>query len=230
MRLLRRFALAGVLLALAPATEAADGIKASATASRDVPADVVNVSFQISERAVPADGAADERSILTMALEEKGLKILERSARYEAGAFDSSYDGSLYDAITGTGTARASVNVQKHVILRVTGFKHVDDVLDILRRHAVRQRVVVTPDHSHAEVVLQELQKEAIESAIAQARRLAEHAGAKSGGVVDLVTQRESAGFCNNPSLNLIDPPRVGELPLLRFSVIANVVLSVKAE
>jgi uncharacterized protein YggE len=229
MGLLRRFALAGALLALAPAAEAADGIKASATASRDVPADVVNVSFQISERAVPAEGTADERSILIKALEEKGLKILERSARYDPGAFDSSSDGSLYDAITGTG-ARASINLQKHVILRVTGFKRVDDVLDILRRHAVRQRVVVTPDHSHAEVVLQELQKEAIESAIVQARKLAEHAGAKSGGVVDLVTQRESAGFCNNPSLNLIDPPRAGELPLLRFSVIANVVLGVKAE
>ena len=55
-------------------------------------------------------------------------------------------------------------------------------------------------DHSTAEAVRQDLRKEAIESAIAHARRLAAQAGVKTGGVVDLTTQPTGVGTVIPPA------------------------------
>jgi uncharacterized protein YggE len=222
-------ALAGVLLLSAPASQAADGIKASATATREVPADVLIVTFQVTERIVPGEGAEDKRSVLAKALEDRGFQVLERSARYLpiAGAYGSQF----------TAGAREPVEVRKHVTFRITGFKQIGDVLDVLGRHGVRP-VTLGADHSTAEAVRQDLRKEAIESAILHARRLAAQAGVKAGGVVDLATQPTGVGtvippgFVTTPGLDqsLIDPPQPGELPRLRITVTANVVLAVRSD
>jgi hypothetical protein len=232
-------ALAGVLLISTSAAQAADGIKASATAARDVPADILVVTFQVKERIVPGEEAGGQRAILAKALEERGLQILERSARLlpAAGAY------SQFSGISGTGGMRDAVEVRKLAIFRITGFKRIDDVLDILGRHGVRQQVSLGADHSRAEAVRQELRKEAIEGAIAQARRLAAQAGVKAGGVIDLTTQPPQtvltpgiaispSPFVPAPSIdqNLIDPPQPGELPRLRFTVTASVVLAIRSD
>jgi hypothetical protein len=228
-------ALAGVLLLSASATQAADGIKASATATRAVPADVLVVTFQITERVVPGEGAEDKRSVLAKVLEDGGLKILESSSRYlpMAGAY-----GSQFNAIASAGSSREPVEVRKVATFRITGFRRIEDVLDILGRHGVRQYVSLGADHSKAEAVRQDLRKEAIEAAIAHARRLAAQAGVKAGGVIDLATQPPQAGLVFpagfSPALgvdqNLLDPPRPGELPRLRFTATANIVLAVKPD
>jgi uncharacterized protein YggE len=231
-------ALAGVLLISAPATRAADGIKAAATASREVPADILVVSFQLTERIVPGDPApatADQRGMLAKALEGNGLEVLSRSARYmpNTGVYGA------HQSVSSAGTAREPIDVRKLVTFRVTGFKRIDDVLDVLGRHGVRQNLSLSADHSRAEAVREELRKEAIESAIAQARQLAARAGVKTGGVVDLATQ--PPGFAaawsvpHYPTVvgvdqSLIDARQPGELPRLRFTVTANVVLAIKPE
>jgi len=236
-------ALASVLILSVSSAEAVDGIKASATASREVPADILVVTFQISERAVPGEGAADQRTILTKALEEKGLKILEASTRY--GALVGTYGGGQSNVISSTGSVRDAVEVRKTVAFRVTGFKRIDDVLDIVGRHGVRQNLSLIVDHSKAEAIRQELQKEAIARAIAQARSLAATAGVKTGGVVDLATHpgysylsgtagtyAQIAGLLGltGTDQTLIDPVQPGELPRLKFSVTANVVLGIKSD
>jgi uncharacterized protein YggE len=237
-RLRWTLALAGALLISAPASQAADGIRASAMAVRDVPADILMVTFNMTERIVPSEGARDQRDILAKALEEKGLRVLERTSRHLP--MMAPYGASQVNAISSTGALREPIEVRRTVAFRVTGYKRIDDVLDAFGRHGVRQ-VSLVPYHSSVETVRQELRKEAIERAIAQARRLAAQAGVKTGGVIDLATQPPQtgpAGFIPDsvvaPGIataqNLIDPRQPGELPRLRITVTANVVLAIKQD
>jgi uncharacterized protein YggE len=225
-------ALAGALLILASPVRAADGIKAWGAASREVPADILVVSFQITERIVPGEDAGDRRGMLAKALEEKGIKVLERSARYIA----SPGGYSAYRPISSAGEAREPIDVRRLVTFRVTGFKRIEDVLEVLGRHGVRQNVTVGADHSRAEALREELRTEAVASAIARARRLAAHAGVKTGGVVDLATQPSQTypvaytAHVLGTDQSLIDARRPGELPRLRFTASANVVLAIRAD
>jgi uncharacterized protein YggE len=224
--------LTATLLLSASASRAADGIKASATAIRHVPADLLLVSFNIAERIVPGEIGGDRRDALAKALEEKGLRVLERTARYLPTV--ATYGGGQLSA--SSGALRDPIEVRRHVTFRLAGFKRIDDVIDALGRHGIRQ-VNLGPYHSGAEAVRQELRKEAIASAIAQARRLAALAGVKTGGVIDLATQPPQTGIVATgiaPGLvtdqNLIDPKQPGDLPLLRITVTASVVLAIKPE
>jgi hypothetical protein len=236
-------AFASALLFSPSAVQAADGIKASATATRDVPADIVVVSFHITERVALSDGISDSRLILARALEEKGLTILEKSARYQGIRAANAADPS--SVILSAGSGRDPIVLRKHVAFRITGFRRIDDVLDVVGRHGLRTSVTLVADHSRADAVREELRKEAVERAIAQARTLASNAGVKTGGVVDLATQPGSAALIGTPvghgqvvflpdstvsDQTLIDPPQPGELPRLRLSVTANIVLSIKSD
>ncbi len=227
-------ALAGVLLLFASASQAADGIKATTAAHREVPADILVVSFTMTERIVPGEAAADPRDILAKAMEEKGLRVLTKSVRYFANP--SAY--GVPKIAANAGNAREPFDVRKQATFRITGFKRIEDVLEVLGRHGLHQTIILNADHSRAEAVREELRKEAIESAIAEARRLAAHAGVKTGGVVDLITQPSQAvhGMAAHyaPGVgvdqNLIDARQPGELPRLKLAVTASVVLAIKAD
>jgi len=219
-------ALAGGLVLSASASQAADGIKGAGRASREVPADVLTVTFNVTER---AGEGADQRTMVARALEEKGLKILESSARFLAAPPPS------YSAQWSSGGAREGLQIRSIAAFRITGFKQMDEVLDILARQGVRQLLTLTADHSRADAVREELRKEAVENAIASARRVASEAGVKAGGVVDVTVPYISGVAMPQPyampiDQALIDPPRPGELPRLRLVVTANVVLAVKAD
>src|SRR5262249_26972494 len=112
-----------------------------------------------------------------------------------------------------------------------------EEVLDILGRQGVRQLLTLAADHSRADAVREELRKEAVENAIANARRVAAEAGVKTGGVVDILVPPTYVGGATMPQSYampigqaLIEPPRPGELPRLRLVVTANVVLAVKSD
>ena len=92
------------------------------------------MTFQVTERIVPGTGAGDQRGVLAKLLEDRGFQVLEKSARYLpiAGAY-----GSQFSAISITADAREPVEVRKHVTFRVTGFKQIGDVLDVLGRRIV---------------------------------------------------------------------------------------------
>jgi uncharacterized protein YggE len=227
-------ALAGALLLFASASQAADGIKASASASREVPADILSVSFTMTERFVPGEGSGDPRGIFAKSLEEKGIQVLTRSARHFANP--SAYGAP--NMIKRQGDAREPFDVRRQATFRITGFKHIEDVLEVLGRHGLHHAVTLSADHSKAEAVRAELRKEAIERAIAEARHLAAHAGVKTSGVLDLNTQPSltvpglavpyAPGF--GVDQNLIDAGQPGELPRVKLTVTANVVLGIKAD
>jgi uncharacterized protein YggE len=232
-------ALASALLILAAPVRAADGIKASATAVREVPVDILTLTINMTERIAPGESAADQRDILSKALEAKGLRVLERTVRYLPTP-GGTYGASQFNLFSNSGAARDPIEVRNVATFRITGFKRVQDVLEILGRHGVRPPAV-TAHHSKAEEVRQELRKEAIERAIAQARRLAAQAGVKTGGVLDLSTQPPQtlppgfgggiyAAFVPGQDLSLIDPRQPGELPRLRITVSASVVLAIRPE
>src|SRR5262245_23847699 len=111
MRYARRWAavLAGALFPFAPAVHAADGIKASATASREVPADVLVISFQVAERSIAAEAAADPQAALVKVLEKNGLKVLDRSARYLPGGVGTNYGGGQYNIVLSSEGSRDAV-------------------------------------------------------------------------------------------------------------------------
>jgi uncharacterized protein YggE len=234
--------LAIALLLLATAAGAA-GVKATATASRDAPADVMAIAVQVAERAAPGALTESPQAILTKALETKGLKLLERGTRNMsiAGAFGT----RSYNVISSAGDVSDAIEVQKQLVMRITGYKRLNDVLELLARHGVREKLTIGVDHSNAAAVRQELEKEAIGKAIEQAKIWANYAGVKTGRVLDLSVQSASStanimtttptgsvlwapGGAADPTWS--DPEQSGELPRLKLSVTATVVLAITPE
>jgi uncharacterized protein YggE len=235
--------LAIALLLLTTAAGAADGVRATATASRDVPADVMAITVQVGERAAPGALTDSPQAILAKALETKGWKLLERGTRNMsiAGAFGT----RSYNVISSAGDLSDAVEVQKQLVLRVTGYKRLDDVLELLARHGVREKLTIGVDHSNAAAVRQELEKEAIGKAIEQARIWANHAGVKTGRVLDLSVQSVPSTASGMTTITagsmtwvpggavdttLSDPEQSGELPRLKLSATATVTLAITPE
>jgi uncharacterized protein YggE len=241
MRRLPAFALGSAiaLLLLTSAARAADGVKATATASRVVPADIVIVTIPVTERLGPGVQADAQQTTLAKALEGKGWTLLEHGTRgiSMSGAFGT----RAFNVISSAGDVSDAVEVQKQLVFRVTGYKRLDDVLELLARHGVREKLSAGVDHSSAAVVRQELDKEAIGKAIEQAKAWATHAGVKTGRVLDLSVQGVGSAvnlvtmapgsmvFTPNggvdPTLYASEQP--GELPRLKLSVTATVVLAI---
>jgi uncharacterized protein YggE len=237
------FGLAIALILLSTAAGVADGVKATATASRAVPADIMAVAVQVAERAAPGALTESPQAILAKALETKGWKLLERGTRNMsiAGAFGT----RSYNVISNVGDVSDAVEVQKQLVLCITGYKRLDDVLELLARHGVREKLSIGVDHSNAAAVREELEKEAIGKAIEQAKIWANHAGVKIGRVLDLSVQSvpSTANILTTTATGsvfwtpagaadptLYDPEQSGELPRLKLSVTATVVLAITPE
>ncbi len=213
-----------------------DGIRGSGIAVRALPADVVTVSFLATEPAAgQAPDAASSEGQAASALEAAGFKVLEVSKRFlmHKGSEKSSYFSP-------------AASLQTTMTLRVTGFKNFADVLQTLQKTGVKHFSSVVMSSSKAEDVRDELEKEAIEKAVRQARFRAQAAGAKAGGVADLTVSPSLApgteGVRHNyapeparfedwtPGQNLIGRQREGELPQIKYAVTATALLALQTE
>jgi uncharacterized protein YggE len=214
---------------------AADGIKGSAIASRTVPADVVSVAFQIAEPA-PKPGQeknTNELSVLVRGFEVKGIKVLEASEwRLNNAAVDPLAPASSRTKLT------------KRLSLTLAGFKRIEDIADILDENGMSQNVTYTFDSTKFDAIRGDLQREAITKAVAQAQGWARDAGVKTGSVIDLSVS-PVGGYLNTPPAlpyinqiplrwnvdqNLIPPAKEGEPSLMRYTVVASVVLAAKPD
>jgi Protein of unknown function (DUF541) len=233
-------------LALTPAL-AADGIKASGIATRTAPADIVSVGFQIAEPS-PEPGQeknASELSVLVKAFEVKGIKVLEASE--SRLPFINNANTAMVNSI---GSESSRTKFTKHVLLKLTGFKRSEDVADVLDENGIRKDITYTFDSSKFDAIRADLQREAIAIAIAQAHGWAQDADVKTGKVIDLtVLPMIGHNYINhlvlrysilqnmnqnslpwNVDQNLIPPAKDGEPSLMRYTVIATVVLAAKPE
>lgn len=229
--------------------QAADGVKASATASRGVPADIAVLTFAIAERASPSElggGVERQHDAVKTILEARGFSVLGIAFRY--AGMNAAFNTASFNLISADKTVKDPVEVRRNVTFRVTGFKRAEDVLHVLGQAGVRQPITMTVESSKAAAIRSELRREAIELALAHARQLAAWAGAKPGNVVDLavqggqattvrtgastpeqVTVVDTGYFAINPDQTLVDTGAT-ELPTLTLSATAQVVLALRPD
>jgi uncharacterized protein YggE len=208
----------------------ADGISGSGTATRALPADTLTATFQFGGAA--RDAASPETSpeiVLKRVLESKGLKVEEASARYDyAMAFDTirTYPA----AIVPPGGAVPGGQIQGQASIRVTGFKRIIDVTEPLEQNGVRENIFLSFSSSKLKDVFGEMQKEAIQNAIEDARLSARLVGVKTGNVIGLAASSLDSATQYSAKPNLAAPAKEGELPQITFTTTAGVTLAIKPE
>jgi uncharacterized protein YggE len=197
-----------------------------------LPADTLTVTFQFAG-AVRAAGSAESSPevVLKKALESKGIRVQEVSARYDyAMASDSirSYPSTILPP-----AATPGGQVQGQATLRVTGFKRMADVVEVLEQNGVRENIFLGFSASNSKDVRGDMQKEAVEKAIEDARLSARVAGLKTGNVIGVtISPFDNAATSTFSAIkpDLVAPAKEGELPQLTYTVTANVVLAIKPE
>jgi uncharacterized protein YggE len=143
------------------------------------------------------------------------------------------------------GAAALGILIDESAILAVgiTAFKRIAGVLQVLEQNGIRQNVTAHFESSKSEEIKEEVQKEAIEKAIRQAQIWARNAGVKPGAVADLTLTQTTPPPVEpriqilgqiveqwSADQNLINSNKEGELPQLKYSVTASVVLAIKPE
>jgi Protein of unknown function (DUF541) len=189
---------------------AAEGFKATATASRQIPADILMISFHLIERSLPDEESnlrAEELRIRTE-IEGTGAKIASWSARITQTM--SAFNTSVSNYINRTRQEPQPVDTRRDVTVRLTGVKAPELIAGVLGRSGVRQGVNFTWTSTQAEAVREELVGEAAVLAVAKARRLAEKVGGKVGQVLDVTSANDSRSTTYasqaNASFPLIGP------------------------
>ncbi len=180
-----------LLFTLAPAS-AADGIKATAVASREVPADTLVVSFHMIERSLPEqDGRlrAEEQRI-RREIEKAGATVASWTSRI--AIINAGLNTSASNYISPSSTDRQAIDTRRDIRARLTGVTDEEHIAAILGRNGVRHGVTLTWTSSVADKAREDLEFEAAVAAVTKARALAERIGAKAGGVIDLHVQRAS--------------------------------------
>jgi uncharacterized protein YggE len=209
----------------------ADGINGSGTATRMLPADILTVSFQFAGAA--RDAAAAEASpevVLKKVLESKGFKVQEASARYDyAMAFDTirTYPSTILPP----GGSVPGGQIQGQASIRLTGFKRIADVVDVLEQNGVRENIFLSFSSSKSKDVFGDMQREAVDGALEDARLSARVAGVKTGNITAVaISSPDSASALYGTKPNLVAPAKEGELPQITFTVTANVILAIKPD
>lgn len=185
MRLSTMLALVGAVCMWVPAAaHAADGIKATAIATRALPADLLQVTFNISERigAEEATKAGDGVQAVVDGLTRRGFEVVSRTV-----AFASGYKSSGASGLFGRdASAREPLDLTRTHTLRIKGFKRVEDVLVALTQSGVRN--VGSPQllSSQLDAARSELSLEAARMAVAKARALAKALDVAAGPVIDV--------------------------------------------
>jgi hypothetical protein len=215
-------------LAVTPAF-AADGIRASGFATRMAPADIVTVGFQVAEPAPEPGQEKDANALIVLekAFEVKGIKVLEASES-RLPFFNNANVNTI-------GPASPPAKLTKQMTLKLSGFNRSEDITQVLDASGIRRNITYTFDSSKFDAIRGDLQREAITKAIAQAQDWARAADVKTGRVIDLsVLPVGSVPHMNplrwNADQSLIPPAKDGEPSLIRYTVVATVVLAAKPE
>jgi uncharacterized protein YggE len=215
---------------------AADGIRASAVASRTAPADIVSVGFQIAEPAAEPgqEKEANILSALVKAFEARGINVLEASET-QLPFFNNANVNTI-------GPASQRAKHTKQLLLKLSGFRRTEEIAEVLEGNGIRQNIGYTFDSTKYEAIRADLQREAIAKAVAQAQDWARDADVKTGKVIDLVVvpvssisllalmPNNQAPLRWNVDQSLIHAAKDGEPSLIRYTVAATVVLATRPE
>jgi hypothetical protein len=185
-------ALVAALLLSRESSEAADGFKASATVSRAVPADVLTLSFHLIERSMPEEQSRlrTEELRIREEIQKAGASIVSWTSRIEV--VNAGFSTTTFNYINPDSRERQAVDIRREIVARLSGLTDAEPIAAVLGRNAIRHRVMLAWSASQADAVRDELALEATGAAVKKARALAERAGSKAGGVVDLVIQPAS--------------------------------------
>lgn len=194
-------------LSLAVPAHAADGIRATAIASRKVPADVLVLSFHLTERANP-----EQPSRLPAEEQRMREEIRKTGATITAWTTRVAFLNAGYTGYSSSSKDQA-VQVRREITARLTGVTDTQPIEAALVKNAVRHGAMLTWTASDADKVREELEADAAAAAVAKARSLAERTGAKAGNVIDLQILQLSPG---NTTANR------GEVPLAADEVLED--------
>jgi len=181
--LLRFIALILALFQTSAPSSGADGIKATATVSRKVPADVLTVSFHLIERSMPEEQSRlrVEELRIREAIEKVGASIASWTSRI--AVLNAGFSTTTFNYINQSNREPAAVDMRRDVTARLTGLSDAEPVAAVLGRNGIRHAVTFAWSASTADAVRDELVKEAAAAAVAKARALAESVDSKAGGV-----------------------------------------------
>jgi uncharacterized protein YggE len=185
----------------------ADGIKAIATVSRKVPADVLTVSFHLIERSMPEEQSRlrVEELRIREAIQKAGASIASWTSKI--AVLNAGFNTTTFNYINQGSRESQAVDMRRDVTARLTGLTDAEPVAAVLGRNGIRHAVTFAWSASTADAVRDELVQEAAAAAVAKARALAERLGSKAGGVIDLSVQQPiTTAFL----------PNIAQAPVLR--------------
>jgi uncharacterized protein YggE len=217
-----------------------DGISALGAAVRLLPADILCVSYPVSESVGDQAGTPPSDSARVIkALEAAGLQILEASKRFLS--LSEAERPGYFSSGSGTSPGKAATSFETRLSLRITGFRNFASVLRLMEQNGARKISRVLLASSKFDAAREELEKEAIQAAIAIAQSRAAAAGLEAGPVMSVaiafthmpaadpamaVYMPASPSGERAPEQELIAPRDEGELPLLKYSLTASIVMA----
>ena len=173
---------------LATGTRAADGVKATAVATRTLPADLLHVTFSLTDRMSLDDlaQAQDGGHAIAEALRKRGLEVLLRTI-VVTGSARGAYSGGM-NVFGRDASGKDPMDLTRTHVLRIRGFKRVEEVLLALAQNGVRHVSAAHLTSSQLDAAREELSLEAARLAVARARALARHLDVPVGQVLDVST------------------------------------------
>lgn len=202
----RTMGLAVAVASLASAALAADGLKATFTATRKLPVDQITVIFSQTEVITPHEAAdrpdagdkLDAGRVMIDAFRAAGLRVVD----YRAILADMqpAANTAMFNKVSPGSKAPAGYELRRSYLFTLTGFNEPETIIHILARNGIRQAQAFRLEHSNVEAVRSELAEEAIDSALLKARALAKRLGIAETDIVDVTAY--SAGSINFTSSN----------------------------
>lgn len=179
---------------------AADGLKVQSTARRSAPADLISLTFIVTDVVGGAEAATSAAQLRTR-LEQSGLKIVGWKVGYQPGSPQ-----------TGRGAPTAGLEVTKTIAVVIAEPHEPDTILATLDRNGVKATTQPVAHSSRTAEILKELEATALKTAIERGAIRAEALGMKLGAPVDVSVVRGSAmitsssAFGSNSVTTNIDP------------------------
>jgi predicted secreted protein len=173
--------------------KAASGIKATATVSKRVSADLLIVSFHLIERSHPETQSRlrEEEARIRDELGKTGATILSWTG--SVGATNAGFNSTTFNYINPSSTENQAVDTRRNVTVRLSKVSDVEVISAVLGRNAVRHGVTFQWSSTQSEKARDELALEAVAAAVEKARRYATSVGAKTGSVLDLAVSHTGA-------------------------------------
>jgi len=185
------FALAAAALGAAPASAQFNnanvtGIHATYTATRTLPVAEIKANFAQSEHVNlddPASTPGGRGQVLLDAFKAAGMTVSEWTTNVGPGNFPGNQN-QVPNQIGAPGSAQ--VDVIRNYAFTITGFKRVEDVIAVIAKNGIRQpgQMILRP--ANWETLQDDLANEAVDGAVAKARKIAAHLGKGQADVLDV--------------------------------------------